>query len=135
MLDYDGLRHFSRELCHHDLGSRLLMQSDTCPTDRTSIAASVDTTCQLYTVEVKEEENAGSDKGRSESDTVTVVEGLSVETDTQCEHPRQKVVRFVHSGDIVVTGGEDTVVRVWKVRQYHSSMIPCHQFLPASTQN
>ena len=143
-IDHDGLKHFSHQLCHHDLGSRLIMQSDAHP-DHRSIAASAGSGCVVMSVldktesHSKEEDETDShskeeeltqiqeQQAKSKQDTTKRKQvgsddkgstNLSVvETSTlKTDHEgNQKVVRFACGGKKIVTGGEDRQVNVWRV--------------------
>ena len=132
MIKYDGMRHFTRHVCHHDLASKHIMQSEPHPFDEIIAGSASNMTVVLSlkekekTVDKMEDDEEHSDKTRegaidvknSDNDqedsdcTVTEMGCVDSESDPAgC----QKVVRFGCDGDMIVTGGEDGNVRVWKV--------------------
>ena len=131
MIKHDGMRHFTRQVCHHDLGPKHIMQSELHPFDETIAGSANNMTVILSLKEKaeadeKEDNEEESDKnsegirdvkssdGDHEVTDCTVTEVGCVDSEGDAAGC-QKVVRFACDGDVIITGGEDRNVRVWKV--------------------
>ena len=57
---------------------------------------------------------------QSEVDETYLVKKECVRTDFKDGQSYQKVVQFNYDGTLMVTGGSDCVLRVWKVHCYNS---------------
>lgn len=118
-------------ISRHYTDSNLWMQFCTNPCNAHMLATSIDAECRIYNIRkerssVEEVGNTKNDdlhsnkKESSSKETAVVnqfelIEVASAITDYTSSGPFQNVVRFSHDGSHVLTGGQDGVVRVWKV--------------------
>lgn len=131
-LEYNDKYYTVQSLCKHDLGTQLIMQSETYCDDRHPpiVAASVGNLCHIYELNGIIENNGGKDTDekdeekdqpqadKEESDNskeYSVKKIAEVVTDEAVKDSCQNVVRFFRNGTRAITAGEDGKIRIWTV--------------------
>ena len=127
-IKYDKKEIKARKVHEHDAEQKAIMNSAVHPKEK-SLAVGKENECHLLSVEIKKKSNTSktsqakkrvetSDDYDNEYQVSTLCSTMTVKCSTDDdESDFQKVVRFSHNGEFIVTGGSNGYVCILKVRR------------------